>query len=396
MSDGPGATVRGMMAGLQPVLWFVTESSYARQGAMLGACDFCFGNPHEMPLPEISDALIRWATPKSQDWFAYKFNEPQAVAVVVDSLRKRHGIDFEAADVSVTNGAFGAIAAALRAVLDPGDEAIYLSPPWFFYVPMIVSLGARAVRVDLSPPEFELPVSAIGDAITPRTRAIIVNSPHNPSGRVFQPKELKALAALLEERSIKNGKSIYLLSDEAYSRIVFDGTPYHTPLQFYDRSLLLYTYGKTLLTPGQRIGYIAMAPSMPGREEMRGAILVAQLVSGYAFPNAIMQYALGDLEKLSIDVGALQRRRDQVVSALDEMGYETIKPEGTFYVLVRSPISDDVAFAERLAEEKVFVMPGNVFELPGWFRISLTANDDMVERALPGFKRALEEVLATR
>jgi aspartate aminotransferase len=396
MSDGPGDTVRGIMAGLQSVLWFVNDSTYAREGAMPGACDFCFGNPHEMPLPEISEAFIRWATPQNKDWFAYKFNEPQAVAVVIDSLRKRHGIDFEAADVSVTNGAFGAIAAALRAVVDPGDEVIYLSPPWFFYVPMIVSLGAKAVRVDLSPPAFELPVSAIAEAITPRTRAIIVNSPHNPSGRIFQPPELKGLAALLEDSSIKSGKPIYLLSDESYSRILFDGAPHHTPLQYYDRSLLLYTYGKTLLTPGQRIGYIAMGPSMPGREEMRGAILVAQLVGGYAFPNAIMQYALGDLEKLSIDVGALQRRRDQVVSALDEMGYETIKPEGTFYVLVRSPISDDVAFAERLAKEKVFVMPGNVFELPGWFRISLTANDEMVERALPGFERALDEVLATR
>ncbi len=396
MNDGPGTTVRGMMAGLQPVLWFVNESTYAREGKLPGACDFCFGNPHEMPLPEISDAFIRWATPKNKDWFAYKFNEPQAVAVVVDSLRKRYDIDFEAADVSVTNGAFGAIAAALRAVVDPGDEVIYLSPPWFFYVPMIVSIGARAVRVDLSPPAFELPVSAIAEAITPHTRAIIVNSPHNPSGRIFQPQELEALAALLEDMSLKNGKAIYLLSDEAYSRILFDGARHHTPLQYYDRSLLLYTYGKTLLTPGQRIGYIAMPPSMPGREEMRGAIFVAQVVSSYAFPNAIMQYALGELEALSIDVGALQRRRDQMVSALDEMGYETIKPEGTFYVLVRSPISDDVAFAERLAREKVFVMPGNVFQLPGWFRISLTANDEMVERALPGFERALDEVLAAR
>jgi len=308
-------------------------------------------------------------------------------------LRKRLGIDFDAADVSLTNGAFGAIASALRAVVDPGDEVIYLSPPWFFYVPMITSLGAEAIRVDLSPPDFALPMERIAGAITSRTRAIIVNSPHNPSGRILQSAELGRLAEVLETASKRNGRPIYLLSDEAYSRILFDGEPFHTPLQHYPRSLLLYTYGKTLLTPGQRIGYIAMPPSMPDREQLRGAIFTAQLVTGYAFPNAVMQYAIGDLEKLSIDVGLLERRRDRIISALSQMGYDTLKPGGTFYVLVRSPIADDVAFVERLAQENVFVMPGKVFELPEWFRISLTANDDMVERALQGFERALKTTL---
>ncbi|HEX9094549.1 MAG TPA: aminotransferase class I/II-fold pyridoxal phosphate-dependent enzyme [Candidatus Dormibacteraeota bacterium] len=378
------------MAGLEPVLWFVSESTYSREGHKAGACDFCLGNPQEMPLAEISEAIIRWAKPRHKDWFAYKFSEPSAAAIVAESLRKRFGIDFDPADVSMTNGAFGAIASALRAVIDPGDEVIYLSPPWFFYVPMIASLGARGIRVDLSPPEFALPVERIASAITPRTRAIIVNTPHNPSGRIFQSGELGRLAEVLENASQRNGRPVYLLSDEAYSHILFDGERFHTPLHHYPRSLLLYTYGKTLLTPGQRIGYIAMPPSMPEREELRGAILSAQLVTGYAFPNAVMQYAIGDLEKLSIDVGQLERRRDRIISALGQMGYETVKPAGTFYVLVRSPIADDVAFVERLARENVFVLPGKVFELPEWFRISLTANDEMVERALQGFERTLK------
>ena len=130
---------------------------------------------------------------------------------------------------------------------------------------------------------------------------------------------------------------------------------------------------------------------MPDREELRGAIFVAQAVTGYAYPNAVMQYAVGDLEKASVDVAALQRRRDRLISALAEMGYETVTPEGTFYILVRSPLSDDLAFTRRLAAENVFVLPGRLFELPGWFRISLTGNDDMVDRALPGFERALKQ-----
>ncbi len=393
MSAAVSQTLRDIMSGLEPVLWFVNESTYSREGQKAGACDFCLGNPQEMPLAEISEAIARWAKPRHKDWFAYKFSEPSASAIVAQSLRKRLGIDFAPADVSMTNGAFGAIAAALRAVVDPGDEVIYLSPPWFFYVPMIASLGAKPIRVDLSPPDFALPIERIAGAITSRTRAIIVNSPHNPSGRIFQNAELGRLAEVLEAASKRNARPIYLLSDEAYSRILFDGEPFHTPLRHYPRSLLLYTYGKTLLTPGQRIGYIAMSPSMPDREELRGAIFTAQLVTGYAFPNAVMQYAIGDLEKLSIDVGMLQRRRDRIIAALGQMGYETVKPAGTFYVLVRSPIKDDLAFVEGLARENVFVLPGKVFELPEWFRISLTANDDMVERALHGFERALKTSL---
>jgi aspartate aminotransferase len=388
------STVRQMMTGLEPVTWFTTRSTYASEGSRPDGCDFCFGNPQEMPLPEITQALTRWSQPRNKDWYAYKFSVPETVAVVVDSLRLRHGIDFEPADVSMTNGAFGALASALRAVVDPGDEVIYLSPPWFFYVPMIVSLGAKPIRVDLAPPKFELPLDAIEKAITPRTRAIILNSPHNPSGHIARSDELKRLASILDDASQRNGRPVYLLSDEAYSRILFDGATFQTPLHFYDRSFLLYTYGKTLLTPGQRIGYIAMPPSMPDRDELRGAIFAAQAATGYAFPNAVMQYALGDLEKVIVDVEALQRRRDRIVGALAEMGYEAVTPEATFYVLVRSPLADDIAFTERLAKEHVFVMPGQLFQLPGWFRISLTANDEMVERALPGFARAREAALA--
>jgi aspartate aminotransferase len=234
-------------------------------------------------------------------------------------------------------------------------------------------------------------VEEIRRAITSRTRAIIVNSPHNPSGRIFQPEELEGLAAALKSAP----RPIYLLSDEAYHRILFDGRAFHSPLAYYDRAFLIYTYGKTLLAPGQRIGYIAMPPTMPDREALREVLFVSQAVTGYAFPNALMQYAMPDLEKASIDVAALQRRRDRVVGALSEMGYETVTPEATFYVMVRSPVQDDVAFTKLLAEENVFVLPGTIFELPGWFRISLTANDGMVERALPGFAAAIKERAVT-
>ena len=354
------------------------------------ACDFVFGNPHEMPLPGIGDAIARWAAPRSERWFEYKSNEPATVAAVVRSLRSRVGIEFDAADIAMTTGAFGAIAATLRAIVDAGDEVIYLSPPWFFYPQMIMTLGATPVRVDLPSPTFELPLAAIEAAITPATRAIIVNSPHNPTGRILQPSELTGLAEVLDRASERNGRPVYLVSDEAYSRILFDGAPFHSPVKFYDRSLLIYTYGKTLLAPGQRLGYVAIPPTMPDRPALRNAILLAQVVTGFQFPNAVMQYALEDLDKASIDIAALQRRRDRVLSALGDMGYEMVRPRGTFYVVVRSPMADDEAFAALLADHDVYVLPGAAFELPGWFRISLTANDAMVERSLPGFQAAFK------
>jgi aspartate aminotransferase len=167
-------------------------------------------------------------------------------------------------------------------------------------------------------------------------------------------------------------------------------------VRFYDQSFLIYTYGKTLLAPGQRIGYIAMPPAMPNREELRGALMVSQTALGWTFPNAVMQYAMGDLEQASVDIPAMQRRRDRIVTELTAMGYEVVKPEGTFYVMVRSPMGDDVAFMNRLAEDRVFVLPGSMFEIPGWFRISLTANDEMTERSLAGFAKAIENAKVSK
>ncbi|HVU12001.1 MAG TPA: aminotransferase class I/II-fold pyridoxal phosphate-dependent enzyme, partial [Phototrophicaceae bacterium] len=190
------------------------------------------------------------------------------------------------------------------------------------------------------------------------------------------------------------GRPIYLISDEAYSRIIYDGRAYMTPTAYYPNSFLIYTYGKTLLTPGQRIGYIALAPDMPNRELMSSALLVAQVTLGYAFPNALLQHALPDLEQLSIDVEHLQVKRDRMVTTLRESGYEVHAPEGTFYLMPKAPIADDAQFIKLLAEQKVYCLPGWVIEMPGYFRISLTANDDMIERAEPAWAAVRQRAVA--
>ena len=374
-----------------PFARWETDSVWSRLPDRSAVCDFVYGNPHEMPVAGFAEALGRLSVPRSPDWFAYKTNEPAARAVVAASLRGQFALPFEDEDIFLTNGAFAALSVVLATIADPGDEVLFISPPWFFYEGLIASSGAVPVRVKVDQLTFDLDLAAIEAAIGPRTRAIIVNSPNNPTGLIYPPATLERLARLLDAASARIDRTIYLISDEAYRRVVFDGAEFHTPAAFYPGSFMLYTYGKTLLTPGQRIGYIALPPAMPDRERLRPALFVAQIMAGFAFPNALLQHALPDLEQLSIDIPRLQRKRDRLVAALQAMGYDLKVPAATFYLLVRSPLADDWAFVELLAAHDVFCLPGLAFEMPGYFRISLTANEEMIERALPGFAAAIRQ-----
>jgi aspartate aminotransferase len=351
--------------------------------------DFAAGDPHEMAMDAYVEVLRRWSVPEQPDWFAYKMSEPGAQKVVADSLRDYLGIPFEPEDVAMTNAAIAALAVTLRAVCQPGDEVIIIQPPHFLYEPLILASGASAVRVPVNPETLDLDIDAIAAAITPNTRAIIVNTPHNPTGKIFPSETLERLGAVLTEASERH-QPIYLLSDEAYNRILFDDRTFHSPVAYYPRSFLIYSYGKILLAPGERIGYIAMPPTNPDREILRIGLIVSQLVTGYAFPNAVLQHGLGDLDKLSIDMKHMQGKRDLMVETLSGMGYELHTPEATFYLFPKSPLEDDVKFCEMLLEERILAMPGRMLESPGRFRLSLSASDEMIERAIPGFERALD------
>ncbi len=353
------------------------------------ACNFVFGNPHDVASAAYVEMLLRGTQPTGPDHFAYKMNEPYATAAIARGLRERFGLPFRDEDVRMTSGNFAGLSILLAALTDSDDEVIFISPPWFFYEPLIVAAGAIPVRVRADRETFDLDLDAVAAAITPRTRAIIVNSPNNPSGRIYPRASLDALAAVLREASDRFGRPIRLLSDEAYNQIVFDGRTFETPLSSYPWSFLVYTYGKAHLAPGMRLGYIAASPEMPDAEELRLPLLVAQMATGWAFPVAPLQYAMAELDRFVVDVGRLQARRDRLVRELGEQGYELVEPEGTFYIMVRSPLDDDEAFCRILAAHDVLVLPGATFEMTGWFRISVTASDHMVERALSGFAKAI-------
>jgi aspartate aminotransferase len=343
-----------------------------------------------MPMDAYVEALQRAVVPRSKDWFAYKWSEPSSQQIVAESLRAKFGIPFEPADIAMTIGGAGAIAVALTAILEDGDEVIFNLPPWFGYEGMVVHNGGVPVKVPVRRDTFDLDLDAIEAAITPKTRMVIINTPCNPTGKIYPAATLERLAAILTAASERNGRTVYLLSDEAYNRIVFDGNEFQTPLAFYPDALLAYSYGKTLLAPGQRIGYLALPPTMKNREPLREAFVAAQFVHGVSFPNALLQHALADLDKLSIDIAHMQRKRDLMVDALREIGYQVHVPEGTFYLLPKSPWEDDWSFVDLLEQHGVFVLPGDILEFPGFFRISLTANDEMIARSLPRFRAAFE------
>ncbi len=360
------------------------------------ACDFMFGNPQEMPLRGLVEALIRHAEPVDVHWFGYKKYDPAAREAVARSLSQARGRPYAAADVAITAGGFGAIAAAMLAVLEPGEEVLYPRPGWIYYGALARAAGGVPVPVDLAPDTFDLDLGAIAAAIGPRTRVLVVNTPHNPTGRIYPRARLDALAALLAKASERYGRVIYLLADEPYAKIVLDGREHVGPAESYPHTLVAYSYGKTLLAPGERLGWLALGPDMPeaDRAALRLVVEVAQVSHGWAFAGRTLQRALPDLEGLSIDIAALQRRRDRMVEGLRAAGYDVPVPEGTFYLIPRSPLGDDAAFAARLSAEDVWVLPGSLCELPGRLRLSLTATDAMVERALPVFARAIREVPA--
>jgi aspartate aminotransferase len=382
------ARVDRVVASLSEFMKAIEAAEFA-QADPEGLCNFMAGNPQEIASRDYVETLKRWAEPMSKDWYGYKMAHRPAQKAAAEGLSKELGITFQPDDILLARGAHGALGAALGAVVDAEDEVIFLSPPWFFYEAMILAVGATPIKTRVSPPAYDLDVEAIAAAITPRTRMLLLNTPHNPTGRIFPGESLKALAESLEEASERNSRPIYILSDEAYSRILFDDNIMVSPARFYPRSLLVHTYSKSTLAPGQRLGYLALPPDMPAKAELRRALMAVGVSSGNWLPDAIMQYALADIDLMSIDLAGLQSKRDRMVASLREYGYELHVPEATFYLLVKAPIEDDVEFTRRLRTEKVLVLPGRTVDMPGYFRISLTATDAMIDRALPVFARGM-------
>ena len=292
---------------------FYFLSRYAERRAEPGICDFTFGNPHEMPLPGFVEAIRRHSIPLNKDWFAYKTSEAEPQAFLAERLTGELSLPFEPEDIALTNGAFAAISIAFRLLLDVGDEAIFSTPGWFSYEPMLLAADVTPRKVPLLVGSFNLDLDAIDAAITPRTRLVIINTPHNPTGRIYSRETLVALAQILDRASERIGRRIFLLSDEPYRRIRFDDCGFISPARVYPWTVVTYSYAK----------------AWEERQAIRNHMSAAQVALGWCFPNAVMQYAIPDLEALSIDMPSLSAKRNRMVETLEKAGYEVLRPEGT-------------------------------------------------------------------
>lgn len=366
--------------------------------------DMAFGNPNDAPSAELMAALKRPLEEEATAaTFRYEPRREDICQALSDSLWERRQVRFDAQDISLCNAALSGLLVCLQALTDPGDEVLCVSPSYFFYGAMLDLCGLRRVLVPAKAGDFDLDIDAMEAALTPRTRVVMVNSPNNPSGRIYPAETLQRLATMLAAAKTRLGlsKPIVVISDEAYVRIRFDDAPFPSPTSYLPYSLLVYTFGKTVLAPSERLGFIAISPLMPegARKQVREALRKVQL-AGFSFPNGVLARALPDIDRVIIDVPQLQRRRDMLVAALEAAGWTATKPQATFYMLVKVPLAvsggDDQALVDLLAKRGLIVMPGTASHLPGWIRLSLTASDEMVALAIDIFNDVAQQLSLTR
>ena len=289
----------------------------------------------------------------------------------------------------MTCGAAGALNVILKTLLDPGDEVILTKPVFIDYGAYVDNHGGTTPIVDCRP-DFMLDLEAIGSAINEKTKAMIINSPNNPSGQIYSEENLHGLAKLLEARSKALGRTIYLLSDEPYRKIVFDGHQVPSIFKAYAQSIIATSYSKDLSIPGERIGYAAVNPAAQYRKDIMAGMALATRILGFINAPALMQRVIAELQGISVDIGAYHRKRELLCQGLADAGYEFLKPPGTFYLFPKTPIEDDVAFVQELQKELILTVPGKGFLYPGYFRIAFCVDDDTIINSMPGFKRVMD------
>ena len=351
--------------------------------------DLSLGNPVIEPPAEFKDALRRLADSPDAGVHRYMPNPGymETRQAVADRLADELSLPFTGGDIIMTCGAAAAANVVLKTILNPGDEVIILAPYFFEYLYYIDNHDGAAVVVNTDD-RFRLDLAAIEREITPRTRAVIVNSPNNPSGVVYSADEISGLAQLLYRKQAEHNTEIFLISDEPYKRIIFDGMEFPQLLPAYDNTVIVTSHAKDLALPGERIGYIAINPNHDNKEELAAGFSFCNRTLGFVNAPALMQRIVRNLQGVSIDPDYYQRKRDFLHTALMEMGYDTVKPQGAFYLFPKCPVDDDVAFTRQLVQRNVLVVPGRGFGTPGYFRISYCVDDWVLEGAVDGLARA--------
>ena len=352
-------------------------------------CDFSLGNPDLAPPPAVGKALVEFVKHVDEPFsLGYMPNNGFGWAreKLAAHLSKEQGVELTANDVILTCGAAGALNVIFRTVLEPGDEVLTVAPFFGEYRFYVSNHGGTLHPVPCRAEDFGPDVEALAAAVTPRTRALIINSPNNPSGVVYSRETLERLAAILTEKSRAYGHPIYLISDEPYREIVFSGFQVPWIPQLYPDTIVCYSFSKSLSLPGERLGYVLVPASVTDSREVYAAVAGAGRSLGYVNAPSLFQQVTSLCCDLTSDLAVYERNAKLLVPALREMGYHCVEPGGAFYLFPRSLEPDDMAFSERAKQFDLLLVPGSGFGAPGHVRIAYCVQTDMIQRALPKFK----------
>ena len=297
---------------------------------------------------------------------------------------------FTANEIIMTCGAGGALNVVMKTLMDPGDEFVIFAP---FFVEYHFYADNHGGSCKVVPPDrnFLPDLDAFRDAVTPKTRGVLINSPNNPTGVLYSSDVLSKLCEIIREKEEEYGTQIYLVSDEPYRRLIFDNLKYPHIFDHHVRSIVATSHSKDLALPGERIGYIAIHPDCPDKQEIIDGMVFCNRTLGFVNAPALAQHLVTSLQSVTVDVGLYERKRNFLYSKLTDMGYSVVRPQGAFYMFPKAPIDDDVEFVDKLKEERVLAVPGTGFGLPGYFRLSYCLKDETIEGALPGLSKAISQ-----
>ncbi len=359
-------------------------------------CDFSLGNPN-LAAPDSIKNAIKSVIEEEDAVFVHGYMNNSGYEdvrkAVADSLNRRFGTEFGAENIVMTVGAAGGMNVAMKSLINPGDEIVAFAPFFGEYRCYASNVDAKLVVVPANEPSFLPDAEVFAKYITPKTKMVIINSPNNPTGVVYPESTIIALADVLREKQKEYGTEIYIFADEPYRELVYDDTvkvPFLT--KYYDNTLVGYSWSKSLSLPGERIGYIAVSNKIANFEDLTSALNVATRILGFVNAPSLIQRVIARCVDDVADLEFYRKNRDMLYNGLSEMGYDCVKPDGAFYLWIKTPIEDDSEFAEMAKKYLLLTVPGSAFGCKGYIRLSYCVSPKMIETSLPKFKTLLEEV----
>ena len=353
--------------------------------------DLSLGNPVIEPPEKVQNALVEAAKDTSPGLHRYMPNAglQDVREAIAKTLSGECKLALSDNDLVMVCGAAGGLNITLKTLLDNGDEVIIFAPYFVEYLFYVDNHGGKVVPIKTNK-DFSLDFDSLKNALNEKTKAVIINSPNNPTGVVYSREELKQLAEILKQHSNESGSPVYLISDDPYKKITFDQVETANILEFYDNSIYITSHSKDIALPGERIGFVAVHPQCNDAGNLMAGLIFSNRVLGFVNAPALIQRVIKKVQGVTVEVEQYQKKRDFLYGELTRIGYEVVKPQGAFYFFPKSPIIDEVEFVKKLAKEKVLVVPGRGFGCPGYFRISYCLPDFVLEGSIGGFESAFK------